>query len=552
MSLAMTNADLQCLEHRCRFIWTVSIAEGRRGGEIEDEISKVRDRMTSLRLGGKNGGEFWATELFELDNQNALLPHIAMRFATPSAVESGAAQRLRLTETGRSQFASVRLVLFGSYRKPKDGKRPERDFARVVDAQVIFLPDATVACVLDLVVGQVTEAEEGNLPKVSQPLEKSPAAPTSDTQSRRAKPIPVPSEVLERVLCDVRRGLEGRRKYTTPMHAGESVPVVVGDGGSRPADSLGDLLRKLAGRPADGDKPTCLPFMLSDLSDGLFASVWACDSGAARARSPMLYTMVRVPDPSDSGEAARLHVPGRVRDLAFRLANGFNRGYRLSASGDGLVLRSPLQNRYFAATRNGATAVCLDDGAEFHAHFMARLSNDYFLVYLVALHQRHQMLELNLWIASTITRADLRGGTLDKNKDKRLRTLRRQMQEFLTHTRARQVSDYVLHAQAYACFWEALGLDDLYSSAGESIKELNDYFERRREDRKQRIVDALMFVGLPVTIASTVFGFNLTEFKTSLEHWGDTPVLIALLSCVLFALAMGLTIFWVANKHKGD
>jgi hypothetical protein len=224
----------------------------------------------------------------------------------------------------------------------------------------------------------------------------------------------------------------------------------------------------------------------------------------------------------------------------------------------GLVVRTPLRNRCFAASRSGAVAVCLDDGLEFHTQFMQRLRADYFLIYLIALHQRHYLHELNDQTARLLTRQDLRADTLERQKERKLKELRSRMQEFLTHTRARHVSDYVLHAEAYGCFWEALGLDDLYSSANESILELNSLFDRKRDERateregrQKRIIQALVFLGMPLTFASTLFGLNIGEFKESLQLLDDPMILSCLGGCVVLGLTVAIVVR-VYSNHRPD
>ena len=129
------------------------------------------------------------------------------------------------------------------------------------------------------------------------------------------------------------------------------------------------------------------------------------------------------------------------------------------------------------------------------------------------------------------------------------------MQEFLTHTRARHVSDYVLHAEAYGCFWEALGLDDMYSSANESILELNSFFDRKRDERatererrQKRIIQALVFLGLPLTFASTLFSLNIREFKESLALLPG--VLDWLGYCVGAALIVAIVVHFYSNRRQ--
>lgn len=590
MSNDRSPSETECLEHACRFVWMLAVPseQERQHGSLAQgppstpALSVTPDRLEELIVElkeltlGKKEEPFWTEEVFRLDNENALLPHIEARFPTSEErQEAEAARKLRLTRSGRSLICSSRLMLWKGYKKPKRGKSRE-DFVRIRDAEIIFLPDGTAACVLELTIGNLSEAEGDTLPVVgskipglheqnrNQNKDREHLKQASDTQiedrgdvspqvttpvksvkERSKRKDPSPSiESLEEVFCRVRRALVDGKIYASPQYAQNQVTRVHSGHSPGNGEALERLLGKVTGCTEEGGTPICDPFRLRELRDGLFGVLRGPDQEGQEWARPMLYTMVRVPDSF-----------GAVEELAFRLANGFDHDYPMPESKQGLMVRTPLRNRWFGASRSGAVAVCIDDGHEFHSQFMQRLKADYFLIYLIALHQRHYLHELNDQTARLLTRQDLRADTLEKDKEHKLKELRSRMQEFLTHTRARHVSDYVLHAEAYGCFWEALGLDDLYSSANESILELNSLFDRKRDERatelerrQKRIVQFLLYLGMPLTFASTLFGLNLGEFKESLQLLDDPVVLGCLGGCVVLGLTIALVVRIYSNR----
>jgi hypothetical protein len=222
------------------------------------------------------------------------------------------------------------------------------------------------------------------------------------------------------------------------------------------------------------------------------------------------------------------------------LANAFDDSYLLPESSDGLIKRTPLGNRFYAASRAGAVAVHRDNNTGFCEEAMTRFERDVFRVYLIALHQRGELLYLIEENARLLSREKVRSAQLRPQERAFLDRLRRALQEFMTHTRARQVSDHLAYSEAYACFWEAMGLDALFESANESIQELNAYMEREKDRRHAGLQNFLLYLGFPLTTASWVFGMNLREFKENLSLWSDPAIQLSLILSVVLPILIVL------------
>ena len=406
-------SEMKCLEHAGLFVWTLPVydwLEVRAGSSRDDAHGEQTEKEIQAGIIeefmdpvlGKDGPHFWEEVSFELENKSALLPHIENRFPTEEGGhDSTEARRIRLTDAGRRELGGSCLMYWMGYRSPGNGKRSLPDFVRVMDAEVIFLPDATAMCVLELTVGKLSEEEKQCLPKVGSRLGQ-------DKTGSKGADETLPLEDLESVFCNTRRALVEGKTYVGPLHEQPQTPQVHSSEFPEHAKTLTELLKRVHGNAAgtDDDTPACNPFRLTELRDGLFGALCGAGSEITDWSRPMLYTMVRLTDPGTTGcsGATDAHGAGesrssawltRIRTLSFRIANGFGARYPMSETADGLAVRIPLANRWFAASRSGAVTLCFDDGNDFHKQYMRRLRRDYFLIYLVALHQRHCLHELN-------------------------------------------------------------------------------------------------------------------------------------------------------------
>jgi hypothetical protein len=511
----MKDANLTCKDHRIRFVWTFRSASSvdylsAKKLEIDrylNAFQNKKERTTQLakftstdgakpdqgsaseqgrssdqsarkNQSGGRGHQLWEERPFTLSNSEALLPHIRDRFHDGTE-GGGKIKRVRLSKNAKRLFKRVRYAYCGNKEGAGDvvNETTHPHHLRFIDAQVLFFPDATVACMMDFT--------------------------ASLEQNKRSE---IPASELTSTLCKARRALSNRNK---------TLLACVGESHKDESPTVGEQ------------------FNLSELRDNLFAH--APVNGARGDRrewpNPLFFSMVRLDEDADTAD---------INELTFRLANAFDDSYILPESSHGLVNRTPLGNRFYAASRAGAVAVHRDNNTGFCKEAMTRFERDVFRVYLIALHQRGELLYLIEENARLLTREKVRSAQLHKREKKNLDRLRRALQEFMTHTRARQVSDHLAYSEAYACFWGAMGLNELFQSANESIQELNSYLEREKDRRHADLQEALLYLGLPLTIASWVIGMNLREFKENMSLWTDPDVVGLLVGAFLGSLLLVL------------
>jgi hypothetical protein len=539
---------------------------------IEDEapplmVQTAIEAICEIKFAPGANDQLWEEKRLSMTNQSSLLLHIERRFVpsipknkqaggTPSLEPGEHVRRLQFTKRARQHFSTPRLMLWDGYSQPKPGSKNAKAmelFTHLQNGEIYLFPDGTVMASLEFRLGKL--GPEGVLPVAEEALEPvaEEALEPAPPQSKRKGAAPPADKVsicdLEAALCRMRRAMAGEKIFAGPQTAQRAMdwgsPHVPG-GTALETDSQAtcSLLRKLHGRDKNAN-PVCHPFPLKELRDVLLAPLAArClsktkDGLAFRWPDPMMYSMIQVEDhPNES----------LARKMLFRLANGFDERYMIPETMDGLEVRSPVGNRWFGASRGGAVALFHDTK---NRQTMERLRSDYFMAYCVALHQRHDLFFLNETAAQLLTRKELRKAKSSAGKEHQVSKLRRAMQEFLTHTRARQVSDHALYSEAYESYWLAMGLDALYASTRESITELDGYLERRAERARENFRRNLTTIGVPLTITAAIFGFNLTEAMQSFQILWNEPIHFAYMCGAAVAIFLVIQI-WETLAAKRD
>ena len=509
-------------DHRIRIVWPLTIEAS---PAARRQLEEALEQPQRARRRGKKDVPMWQRGMraFEPENGHGLLDHVYARFIrAPAAVFS-------LTERGRAVLgAGLPLLLEGKHQA----------LVWLLDAHVLLMADHTVFCVLDLTAGTVPsflqdlraargEAEIIGGHEVGENEKRLRWSPAYHAAAEA--PVWAPSvSLLADAVCALRRSaltglkcaaavLPGAwvrsRPPAAPRQSGEFHYILnASERDTRPYDYLAGLAAGAGS--SSGRQPVRQVFRLQDAPELLFRTALAPLLGGADLQDVgwdrfFMYVAARV-------EAADGLADAEARTLLFHLANGFDATYRPPARWDDLAFASPLGTRWHATSTYGAAALIVDDGGTpFNAQLMRRLERDYFLLYLVALHQRQVLSTLAARAASTLSPEDLASDPGPGHLEK-VRVLRGEVAEFHLRVRARLASHLPLHEAAYRSHREGMHLEALFSEVSDEVAEIDEWLSRgaaeehARRDRELNVAVAVvtLFV-LPITVAASILGMNL-------------------------------------------
>ncbi len=163
------------------------------------------------------------------------------------------------------------------------------------------------------------------------------------------------------------------------------------------------------------------------------------------------------------------------------------------------------------------------------------VENDYFYLYLLALYQK---MRLSIFSGELMRHSD----DLYRNL-KEARCMVDSFVKFRNHYWFANVTFKPQGTTIYQQFQRGLDVKSLYESVSKEVSELQEYYERRAERRRETLLFFLTFVGLPAGLLSQIFGGILFGAGTV----GPNPSAWAMLgaaSLLVYALSGLIYFVW--------
>lgn len=96
----------------------------------------------------------------------------------------------------------------------------------------------------------------------------------------------------------------------------------------------------------------------------------------------------------------------------------------------------------------------------------------------------------------------------------------------------------------YQQFQRGLDVKSLYESVSKEVGELQDYYERKAERRRETLLFFLTFVGLPAGLLSQIFGGILFEGGPQVHPNPKAWAMLGAVSLVIYALSGLIYFVW--------
>ncbi|MFA0750937.1 MAG: hypothetical protein SLRJCFUN_001340 [Candidatus Fervidibacter sp.] len=191
--------------------------------------------------------------------------------------------------------------------------------------------------------------------------------------------------------------------------------------------------------------------------------------------------------------------------LLYRLRNFFHSQQPLHPADEDLRLDHPsllpyAKGQWFVFSLDGGAFVAVNAPQTefFRTTLPDHLRQQYFLLFLLTLHQRFALMGLS----REVSEHWLRGG--EKERTAIFERIRDRLLEFTARGYFTQVMQREHHHRVYRKWQEVFQLERLYQEVSEEVREMHEYLQARQVHKLERRINALSaFIGIP----ALVFGF---------------------------------------------
>jgi len=244
-----------------------------------------------------------------------------------------------------------------------------------------------------------------------------------------------------------------------------------------------------------------------------------------------------------------------VNEQLFRLRRGVRAQY-LPAPDDvsessNEVLRT-YENVHLGIAIEGCAVIVEDVGNPFFQQFTERVKNRYFIIYLLALHNRMALLNYRHKVEILIPDAFDRMH-ITKELVHRIRELRNQMVGFYNNAYFIQISNSTTFEKMYEKLLEVLYVEKLLSEIQTKTIELDglvDIHLERRSNNLIYLITVIGFVFAPLAIIAEVLGINIRHMGNPAQgfyfSWQFAVLMLSM--CVVLS---GLFVLILLLRRKG-
>lgn len=164
------------------------------------------------------------------------------------------------------------------------------------------------------------------------------------------------------------------------------------------------------------------------------------------------------------------------------------------------------------------------------------VENDYFYLYLLALYQK---MRLSIFSGELMRHSE----DLYRNLEE-ARAMVDSFVKFRNHYWFANVTFKPQGTTIYQQFQRGLDVKSLYESVSKEVSELQEYYERKAERRRETLLFFLTFVGLPAGLLSQIFGGILFGVGTNVIPNPIAWAMLFALSLVVYAISGLIYFVW--------
>ena len=164
------------------------------------------------------------------------------------------------------------------------------------------------------------------------------------------------------------------------------------------------------------------------------------------------------------------------------------------------------------------------------------VENDYFYLYLLALYQK---MRLSIFSGELMRQND----DLYRNLEE-ARAMVDSFVEFRNHYWFANVTFKPQGTTIYQQFQRGLNVESLYESVSHEVNELQEYYERKADRRREALLFFLTFVGLPAGLLAAMFGAVLFDEGAKVSPNPKAWTLLGVISLLVYGLSALIYFVW--------
>ena len=238
----------------------------------------------------------------------------------------------------------------------------------------------------------------------------------------------------------------------------------------------------------------------------------------------------------------------RAAELLYRVRNFFHTGRIIRPSASDLSMDHPAllpyaDQMWFTFSLEGGAFVAFNaPRTDFFRNELpiVRLRKHYFLLYLLALHQRFALLSLSQQVAEHWLTGNARQRT------RAFERIRDRLLDFTARGYFTQVMQRENHHRVYKKWQETFQLEQIYREVSDEVREMHEYILMEQTRRLERRVNLLgAFVGAPALVM-TFLGINLRGITAQGE---GLPFWLALVLSLGAGGLLGAVVLWLLNRR---
>lgn len=257
-----------------------------------------------------------------------------------------------------------------------------------------------------------------------------------------------------------------------------------------------------------------------------------------------------------------LYVDGLQKEnifpLLYQVRNFFHSTQFIHPAPEDLLRTHPsllpfAEDQWFVFSLEGGAFVAFDAPKNdfFRNILPAHLSNQYFLLFLLTLHQRFALTGLS----QEVSEHWLRGNEVEKIRSfERIRTL---IMEFTARGYFIQVVQREHHHRVYCKWQEVLQVERFYQEVNDEVREMHNdllLIRSETEERNSRNLQGLVAflgasIGIP-TLVLTFMGINMRGYTLESDGLPIKYALIIAAGSLVFGLFIGLLILYYTRRGK--
>jgi len=243
---------------------------------------------------------------------------------------------------------------------------------------------------------------------------------------------------------------------------------------------------------------------------------------------------------------ATLYVDGQdmseeaISELLYRVRNFFPSERVIQPAPDDLRFDHPsllayAERMWFVFSLEGGAFVAINapETDFFRRELPSHLRNEYFLLFLLTLHQRFALMSLSQQVSEHWLRGD------EGERAKAFERIRDTLLEFTARGYFSQAMQWEHHHRVYQRWQEIFQLERLYQEVSDEVREMHEFLQMRQSKKLEERLNFLTFV---IGIPALLFGFlSINLYRITAKEEG-LPIWLAL-SLTVIAFVIGL-IWW--------